>query len=185
MKKSSVSSVVIVIILIFAIAGIVNVCRDKYGDMVLEDTYISSSNKQVKIELTKENEELLDDYGNILFIKHIAYLHVDGETYKGYYSLFVSNKLKKELWVDFYTDSGSSISEYFFMKGNKLTLQDEFRMYRADIFEENQTFVKQTWWNIWGKKAAIFITILGTVWICFSNFKDSIKNKNHEETREE
>lgn len=155
-----------VVLVIVAISLIINICRAKFSDMQEKETYVSSSNSKVKIELTEEDEEVLSDSGMLLVTNHIAYLHVNGEEYKGRYKLYVTNTYKKELLVDF-PDAGAY--DFFQVKGNKLILKDGY-IY-SDIFRENQTFIKKTWWNTWGKKAVIVLAVLFVIWL----FKDTPK----------
>lgn len=158
-----------VVLVIIACGLIINICRLKFSDMQENETYVSSTNSNVKIELTKEDEEILNDYGELMVTNHIAYLYVDGETYKGDYKLFVSNAFKKELWVNFYgynendNNPGGALHEYFQIKRNKLVLKDD--CLHEGIFLENHTFVKKTWWNTWGKKIVIVLAILFVIWL--------------------
>ena len=71
-----------VVLVIIACGLIINICRLKFSDMQENETYVSSTNSNVKIELTKEDEEILNDYGELMVTNHIAYLYVYGETYK-------------------------------------------------------------------------------------------------------
>lgn len=162
-----------VVLVIVAIGLIINICRAKFSDMQEEETYVSSTNSKVKIELTKEDEEFRNDTGILLFTKHIAYLHVNGEVYKGSYKLFVNNKYKKELWVDFSRslNDGTNTTEFFQVKRNKLILKDKLGYIIHDIFKENRTFIKKTWWNTWGNKVAIVLAVLFIIWL----FKDTPK----------
>lgn len=160
------------VVLVLAACGlIINICRAKFSDMQEKATYVSSTNPKVKIELTKEDEELRNDAGILLFTKHIVYLHVNGEVYKGSYKLFVTNKFKKELWVDFSRslDDGINTTDYFQVKRNKLILKNELGYIIYDIFKENRTFIKKTWWNTWGNKAVIVLAVLFVIWL----FKDT------------
>lgn len=159
--------------LIFVVCWlIVNICRANFYDMQEHETYVSSTDSEVKIELTKKDEELTDVYGNVIFTNHVAYLHVDEETYEGTYKLFVSNKFQKELWVDFYgynksdSNPNGALHEYFKVKRNKLTVMDGYL--HDDIFIENKTFTRRTWWSTWGKKVFGILVIIFILWL----FKD-------------
>lgn len=156
------------VVLVIAACGlIINICRAKFSDMQEKETYVSSTNSKVKIELTEEDEELVSDSGMLLATNHIAYLYVNGEVYKGSYKLFVNKKFKKELWLNFPV---IGVYDYFQVKGNKLILKNDHYIY-SDIFRENRTFIKKTWWNTWGKKVVIVFAVLFVIWL----FKDTPK----------
>lgn len=156
-----------VVLVIVTIGLIINICRAKFSDMQEKETYVSSTNSKVKIELTEEDEEFLSDSGMLLATYHIAYLHVNNEVYKGRYKLYVSNTYKKELLVDFPVINAY---DHFQVKGNKLILNNDHYIY-SDIFRENRTFIKKTWQNTWGKKAVIVLVVLFVIWL----FKDTPK----------
>lgn len=179
-----------IIAVIFVVMIIINFCRANFTHMSAGETYISKADKHIKIELTEEDETYSDDYGNVLKTGlYIAYLYVNDEVYEGTYHMFVSDKLKKELWVDF-NDYGiyhqtvednpySPLSGYFYVKRDKLVTKDTF-LHRDNIFKENDTFIRKTWWNTWGKKVVIILAVLFAIWL----FKDVPKMLKDKEMRE-
>lgn len=175
-----------VVLIIFLVTFVVHFCRANFSDMQENETYISTADSKIKIELTKEDEDILDDYGNVMVTQHIAYLHIDGEKYQGTYKLFVSNKFKKELSVDFYgynvsTDNPSGLLlGHFYVKRNKLVVKDIKDYYTSKgIFKENNTFIRKTWWNTWGKKVIIILIILFVIWLL--RIPEFLMNKKYRE----
>ena len=83
---------------------------------------------------------------------------------------------KKELWLSindhemyhegFEDNLGSWLHGNFYVKRNKIVIQDtRDPLTRRSIFNDNNTFIKKTWWNTWGKKAAIIIGVLFVIWL--------------------
>ena len=179
-----------ILAVIFIAFFVIRFCRANFSNMKANETYISTADKHIKIELTEEKATYSDDYGNIWETgEYIAYLYVNDEVYDGTYTMFVSNTFKKELWVIFndqglyHEDNpGSSLSEDFYVKGNKIVVQDKNGYYtNKSIFKENNTFTRKTWWNTWGKKIVIILAILFVLWL----FKDVPKELKNKEFREE
>lgn len=170
------------IILIIVVCGfVINICRAKFTNMKENETYVSSTNSKIKIELT--DEDFYTDDGFFIDTKHVAYLYVDDVVYNGGYTLFVNNIFQKELWVDFYDyyeddNTTGALYEYFWVKGKRITTKTGY--IHNPIFADNPTFVKQTWWNIWGKKVIIAITILFAIWL----FKDLFTKEGRKDAKE-
>lgn len=170
-----------ILAVIFIAFFVIRFCRANFSHMKASETYISTADKHIKIELTEEKDYETGAY--------IAYFYVNDEVYEGTYKMFVSNTFKKELWVIFsdqglyHEDNpGSSLSEDFYVKGNKIVVQDKNGYYtNKSIFKENNTFIRKTWWNTWGKKVVIILAILFVLWL----FKDVPKQFKDKEFREE
>ena len=91
-----------ILAVIFIVLFVIRFCRANFSHMKADETYISTADKHIKIELTEEKETTSDDYGNVDETgAYIAYLYVNDEVYEGTYKMFVSNTFKKELWVIF------------------------------------------------------------------------------------
>lgn len=140
-------------------------------------TYVSTYDSDVEIELTKD-DEIIDE----MLTHHIAYLHADGKTYKGYYYIITQSIWKKYLDITFEYEVSDDhpdglLNEYFKIKGKKLEIQSVYGMNQVELFANNRYFVKKTWWNTWGKKAVIILVILGGIWVFKEAFNGS-KMKN-------
>ncbi len=179
-----------ILAVILGIAFVINFCRANFSHMKASETYISTEDKNIKIELTEEKEICTYDDGYTMETgRYVAYLYVNDEVYEGAYKMFVSNTLKKELWLSFddhgmYHDDhpGSLLYEDFYVKRNKIVVQDKNGYYTQKcIFKENNTFYKKTWWNTWGKKIVIILAILFVLWL----LKDIPKQFKDKEFREE
>ena len=101
-----------VVLIILLLAFVIRFCRANFSDMQENETYISTANSNVKIQLTKEDDVSYSDAGIPSSPRHIAYLYIDGAKYKGHYNLYVSNQLKKDLSIDFY---GLTIQEDYYL----------------------------------------------------------------------
>lgn len=158
-----------ILAVIFVAFLIIRFCKANFSDMTESEMYISTTDDHVKIELTEENTDSDSP-------QHIAYLYVNDEVYEGIYTMFVSNTFKKELWLSindhemyhegFEDNPGSWLHGNFYVKRNKIVIQDtRDPLTRRSIFNDNNTFIKKTWWNTWGKKAAIIIGVLFVIWL--------------------
>lgn len=202
-----------VLAVIFAVVFVIRFCRANFSDMTAKETYVSTNDKHIMIELTEEKKTTIHDNSaiegaepTVEEVGTIAYLHVNGEVYEGTYSMFISNKLHKELWVDFedqglcHTNNpGSKLSEFFYVKGNRIVVKDKKGFYtNQSIFKENNTFKKKTWWNTWGLKLCIILIIAFIIWLlrvpelitnkkfretCMNDFKESKKEYDKEKEK--
>jgi hypothetical protein len=126
-------------------------------------TYVSTYDSDVEIELTKD-DEIIDE----ALTHHIAYLHADGKTYKGYYYIITQSIWDRQLALTFEYEVSDDypdgiIDEYFKIKGKKLEIQNVSVMKQVNLFANNRYFVKKTWWNTWGRKTIIILIILGGI----------------------
>lgn len=162
-----------VVAVILGITFVIHFCRANFSDMAASETYISTADKHIKIKITEEEKQDIDEFGNLIDSKYKAYLYVNGDEYEGTYKMFVSNTFQKELWVTFddqglYHEDhpGSSLTEDFYVKRNKIVVKDKNGFYtNKSIFKENNTFIRKTWWNTWGKKVVIILAILFVLWL--------------------
>ena len=172
-----------VVLIILCLAFVIRFCRANFSDMQENETYISTANSNVKIQLTKEDDVSYSDAGIPSSPRHIAYLYIDGAKYKGHYNLYVSNQLKKDLSIDFYGYNESVdnprglLFGHFYVKRNKIVVKDV--TYSDSIFKENNTFTRKTWWNTWGKKGIIILAILLIIWLL--RIPEFIMNKKYRE----
>lgn len=169
-----------ILAVIFVVSLVARFCRANFSVMTEHEMYISTADDNIRIELTEEKTDSNSP-------RPIVYLYVDDEVYEGTYEMFVSNKLKKELWltVDDYgmchealeVNPGSPLTENFYVKRNKLVVQDpKWYLTRKSIFKDNNTFIRKTWWNTWGKTAAIIVGVLFVIWL-FKDVPKMLKDK--------
>lgn len=151
----------------------------KYHKDVVNETYISKNDSNVRIELTDKTVEVTDynekyDVEILAYTYTVAYLHVGKKTYEGSYSM-PAKGFRKELWVSFEDNGechripeGSSwdkLDEYFYVKGNRLIWKEEASSTRESIFEDNDIFYRKTWWNTWWKKVLILLFVIFLIWL--------------------
>lgn len=183
-----------VLAIIFAVVFVIRFCRANFSDMTANATYVSTNDKHIMIELTEEKQQIIHDNSAIEGAEptveeggNIAYLHVNDEIYEGTYTMFVNNKFKKILMVSFVdqglyhrNNPGSWLYENFYVKRNKLVVQDKNDYYtNRSIFKENNTFKKKTWWNTWGLKLCIILIVAFIIWLL--RIPEFIMNKKYRE----
>ena len=176
-----------ILAVVFVVFFVIRFCRANFSDMKANETYISTADKHIKIELTEEEKHNIDDLGNISSSNHIAYLYVNDDVYEGTYNMFVSNTFKKELWVAFddqglchetlEVNPGAWLREEFYVKRNKIVVKDIKDYFTINsIFKENNTFIRKTWWNTWGKNVVIILGLLFGIWL-FKDVPKMLKDK--------
>lgn len=176
-KGSGILGVVVLII-----AGIIINIYNSPNGTSRDETYIGTSNKNVKIVLTEETANkhvtIDNDENNSYDVEmsgvFMAYLYIDDEVHEGTYHIEMKN-FKKYFYVIFYgfhdeigDVSWDFITDTLVLEGNKLTFLNKDAQNIQKYFLNNRMFKKLTWWNIWGKKVIIILAILFAVWL----FKD-------------
>lgn len=138
--------------------------------MTLDATYICENESDIKLKFTETFGNTPEGYVNT-DDSRIVYLYVDGREYYGLYRFGLADKFNKVINTTFYDsdlEPGKGICLHFDYSKKKLTITSITHLINGfsndGAFEENQVFVKKTWWNTWGSKLCIILIIAFAVW---------------------
>lgn len=191
MKKLVVNIFTVLFIVSFIIAIPVSIIKNhiqkSIDNMTLDMTYMSKTDHNVKIKFTENKGDTPEGYANT-YDRYIAYFYVDGKEYYGIYKFDLIDKMNKIIRMNFYeSDFQEARGVYVEFDINKKELSVRESLYYKNgfsdegVFEENQIFIKKTWWTTWGKKFIVVLVTLFAIW----RFKDVPKMLKDKEVKDD